>query len=137
MPVFAFVMSQQGQLGTFTIVPPVIGNANGDVSGTVLVNGATNAGAVSVPIDGISGTLKAGDFIKFANHSKVYMVTADLTGAGNVSIEPALVANVADNEAITFDSVPFTMRLRNDIQTYDLNANEQYSYEIDMIEVIS
>jgi hypothetical protein len=28
------------------------------------------------------------------------------------------------------------MRLRNDIQTYDLNANEQYSYEIDMIEVI-
>jgi len=90
-----------------------------------------------VPIDGISGTLKAGDFIKFANHSKVYMVTADLTGAGNVSIEPALVANVADNEAITFDSVPFTMRLRNDIQTYDLNANEQYSYEIDMIEVIS
>ena len=47
------------------------------------------------------------------------------------------MANVADNEAITFDSVPFTMRLRNDIQTYDLNANEQYSYEIDMIEVIS
>ena len=64
------------------------------------------------------------------------MVTADRTGAGNVSIEPALVSNVADNEAITFDSVPFTMRLRNDIQTYDLNANEQYSYEIDMIEVI-
>ena len=101
MPVFAFVTSQQGRLGSFTIVPPVIGNANGDVSGTVLVNGATNAGAVSVPIDGISGTLKAGDFIKFANHSKVYMVTADITGAGTVSIEPALVSNVADNEAIT------------------------------------
>mgnify|MGYP003112741529 FL=1 len=137
MPVFAFVTSQQGQLGTFTIVPPVIGNANGDVSGTVLVNGSTSAGAVSVPIDGISGTLKAGDFIKFASNTKVYMVTADLTGAGSVSIEPALVANVTDNEAVTFDNVPFTMRLRSDIQTFDLNANEQYSYEIDMIEVIT
>ena len=137
MPVFAFVVSQQGRLGTFTIVPPVISNASGDVSGTVLVNGATSAGAVTVPIDGISGTIKAGDFVKFVGHTKVYMVTADRTGAGNLSIEPALVSNVSNNEVVTFDNVPFTMRLRNDIQTYDLNAAEQYSYEIDMIEVIT
>ena len=65
------------------------------------------------------------------------MVTADRTGAGNLSIEPALVSNVSNNEVVTFDNVPFTMRLRNDIQTYDLNAAEQYSYEIDMIEVIT
>ena len=90
-----------------------------------------------MPIDGISGTLKAGDFVKFAAHSKVYMVTEDRAGAGNMSIEPALVANVANNEVVIFDDIQFTMRLRNDIQTYDLNANEQYSYEVDMIEVVS
>jgi len=135
-PVFAFVMSQQGRFGTFTIVPPVIGNASGDVSGTALVNATTAAGATSVAIDGITGTIKAGDFIKFASHSKVYMVTADRAGAGSVSIEPPLVSGVTDNEAITYDSVPFTMRLANDVQSYNLASNEYYEYELDMIEVL-
>ena len=135
-PVFAFVMSQQGRFGTFTIVPPVIGNASGDVSGTALVNATTAAGATSVAMDGITGTIKAGDFIKFASHSKVYMVTADRAGAGSVSIEPPLVSGVTDNEAITYDSVPFTMRLANDVQSYNLASNEYYEYELDMIEVL-
>lgn len=135
-PVFAFVMSQQGRLGTFTIVPPVIGSASGDVSGTALVNATTAAGATSVSIDGFTGTIKAGDFIKFASHNKVYMVTADRAGAGSVTIEPPLFSAVTDNEAITYDNVPFTMRLNNDIQSYSLSSNEYYEYEIDMIEVL-
>lgn len=135
-PVFAFVMAQQGRFGTFTVVPPVIGNASGDVSGTVLANGAASAGATSVTIDGITGTIKAGDFVKFASHSKVYMVTADRAGAGSMTIEPPLVSAVADNEAVTYDSIPFLMRLNNDLQSYSLSANEYYEYEIDMIEVL-
>ena len=135
-PVFAFVMSQQGRFGAFTIVPPVIGDASGDVSGTALVNATTAAGATSVAMDGITGTIKAGDFIKFASHSKVYMVTADRAGAGSVSIEPPLVSGVTDNEAITYDSVPFLMRLANDVQSYNLASNEYYEYELDMIEVL-
>jgi len=135
-PVFAFVMGQQGRFGTFTIVPPVIGDASGDVSGTALVNATTAAGATSVAMDGITGTIKAGDFIKFASHSKVYMVTADRAGAGSVSIEPPLVSGVTDNEAITYDSVPFLMRLANDVQSYNLASNEYYEYELDMIEVL-
>lgn len=135
-PVYAFVISQQGMLGTFTIVPPVIGNSSGDVSGTALVNATTSAGATSVAMDGITGTIKAGDFIKFAGHNKVYMVTADRAGAGAMTIEPPLVSGVTDNEAITYASVPFTMRLANDIQTYSLSSNEYYEYEIDMIEVL-
>jgi len=135
-PVFAFVMSQQGRYGTFTIVPPVIGDASGDVSSTALVNATTAAGATSVAMDGITGTIKAGDFIKFASHSKVYMVTADRAGAGSVSIEPPLVSGVTDKEAITYDSVPFLMRLANDVQSYNLASNEYYEYELDMIEVL-
>lgn len=135
-PVFAFVMSQQGRLGTFTITPPVIGDASGDVSGTALVNATTAAGATSVSIDGITGMIKAGDFIKFASHSKVYMVTADRAGSGSVSIEPPLASGVTDNEAVTYDGVSFTMRLSNDIQAFSLSANEYYEYEIDMIEVL-
>jgi len=43
---------------------------------------------------------------------------------------------VADNEAITYDRVPFTMRLANGVQSYNLASNEYYEYELDMIEVL-
>ena len=135
-PVFAFVMSQQGRIGTFTIVPPVIGSARGNVSGSMLVNGAHTAGDSTIAVDGFTGTISAGDFIKFANHSKVYMVISDLTGAGDLSIEPAITSDLVDNEAVTYDNVPFTMRLNNDVQQYELSSNEYYEYEIDMIEAL-
>lgn len=134
-PVFAFVTSQQGSLGTFTIVPPVVGSTSGTATGTALVNGATGVGATSVPVDGFTGTIKAGDFIKFG-HTKVYMVTADIDGAGDISIEPALVTAVSDNEAMTYNDVAFTMRLRNDVQQYGISRFEYYTYEVDMEEVL-
>lgn len=134
-PVFAFVTSQQGRLGTFGIVPPVIGSTSGTATGTALANGGASAGATSVAVDGFTGTIKAGDFIKFA-HGKVYMVTADRDGAGDISIEPALISDVSDNEQMIYNGVTFTMRLNNDVQEYALSANEYYEYEIDMIEVL-
>ena len=134
-PVFAFVTSQQGSLGTFAIVPPVIGSTSGTATGTALVNGSAGVGTSSVPVDGFTGTIKAGDFIKFA-HTKVYMVTADIDGAGNISIEPALSAAVADNESMAYVDVAFTMRLRNDVQQFGLTQFEYYTYEVDMEEVL-
>jgi len=135
-PVFAFVTSQQGSLGTFTIVPPVVGSTSGTATGTALVNGATGVGATSVPVDGFTGTIKAGDFIKFASHDKVYMVTADLTGAGTLNIQPALVAAVADDNQITYNNVPFTVRLENDVQQWALSGYDRYNFEIDFVEVL-
>ena len=134
-PVFAFVTSQQGSLGTFTIVPPVIGSTSGTATGTALVNGSASVGATSVPVDGFTGTIKAGDFVKFS-HSKVYMVTVDRDGAGSISIEPALVAAVSDGAQMIYNDVAFTMRLRNDVQQYGLSRFEYYTYEVDMEEVL-
>ena len=134
-PVFAFVTSQQGMLGTFGIVPPVIGSTSGSATGTALVNGSTSAGVTSVPVDGFTGDIKAGDFVKFG-HGKVYIVTADRDGAGDISIEPALISAVSDNETMTYNSVSFTMRMTNDVQSYSLSQFEYYTYEIDMEEVL-
>jgi hypothetical protein len=134
-PVFAFTASQQGALGTFTIVPPVIGSTSGTASGTALVNGATSAGEKQIFVDGFTGTLKAGDFVKFG-HTKVYMLTADIDGAGTLNIEPALVANVNNDEVVVYNNVAFTMRLKNDVQQFGLNQFNYYTYEIDMEEVI-
>lgn len=135
-PVYAFVVSQAGRLGTFTIVPPVVGSTSGTASGSVTASSNVTAGNKTVGITGLTGNLKAGDFIKFSGHTKVYMLTADRSGAGNISIEPALVQDVASGDSVTYNSVPFTMRLSNDVQEYDLSANEYYEYEIDMIEAI-
>ena len=134
-PVFAFVTSQQGMLGTFGIVPPVIGSTSGSATGTALVNGSTSAGVTSVPVDGFTGDIKAGDFVKFG-HGKVYIVTADRDGAGDISIEPALITAVSDNETMTYNGVSFTMRMTNDVQSYSLSQFEYYTYEVDMEEVL-
>lgn len=135
-PIIAFIMAQQGSLETFQIQLPVHDDALGNVSGTVRANGSHAIGDSTITIDGITGTLKAGDFIKFANHTKVYMVTADRSGAGTLSIQPALLSAVPDNTVITYDNVQFTVRLANDVQEMRVRGYEQYNYEVDLIEVI-
>jgi len=135
-PVFAFVMDQESGVENFTIVPPVISSTSGTRSGTVQTNGAHSIGDKTITIDGGSGSFKAGDFIKFASHDKVYMVTADLTGAGTLNIQPALVAAVADDNQITYNNVPFTVRLENDVQQWALSGYDRYNFEIDFVEVL-
>ena len=135
-PILVFTMAQRGSAETFTIVLPQISSKSGDASGTILVNGAADIGATTVGVDGVTGTLKAGDMVKFANHSKVYMITADRAGDGNISIQPALRVAVPNDNAVTFDSVPFTVRLNNDVQEFNLGSASLVDYEIDMIEAV-
>ena len=138
-PVYAFIMKQRSQKETFQIALPDLKNAKGDVSGTVLVNGIHSAGDTTIDIDGMTGTLKAGDFVKFGGHSKVYMVVADATasaGATTITIEPPLRSALADDEAITYDGIEFTVRLTNDIQEFNTNDLDTYRFEVDFIEAL-
>jgi hypothetical protein len=135
-PVMAFIMAQRGMAETFTIVLPEISTKSGNASGTVQTVGADAIGETSIAIDGLSGTLKAGDVIKFANHTKVYMIVSDLTGPGTLSIQPGLRQATANDTAITYDDVPFSVRLNNDVQEYDLGLSSLVNYEVDFIEAI-
>jgi len=144
----AFIMKQRSGKENFTIVPPEIKDARGSETGTVLVNGSHTAGDTTIAMDGFAsdtaGSLKAGDYIKFANHSKVYMVISDVTPSSNaatVTIEPPLVSSLVDNEAVTYDSVPFTVYLTNDVQefgTVGANASGDllYQFELDVEEAL-
>ena len=141
--VFAFVVSQRGVKGTFTFTPPIIDDALGTETGSVLVNGVHAVGDTTIAMDAFgadgAGRFKAGDFIKFASHDKVYMVVADVTSSSNaatVTIEPPLTTALADDSAVTYDSVPFTVALVNDIQAIRLAQDGFYRFEVDMIEVI-
>ena len=135
-PVMGFIMAQRGMAETFTIVLPEVSSSSGSVSGTIAAAAAGSIGDTSIAVDGFTGTLKAGDVFKFANHAKVYMATADISGSGTLSFQPALVAAVSDNEVITHDNVPFTVRINNDVQEYSIATDLSYSYEVDFIEAI-
>ena len=142
----AFIMKQRSGKENFTIIPPEIEDARGNESGTVLVNGVHAVGDTTIAMDGHNndGTHKfrAGDFLKFASHNKVYMVVADVTSSSNastVTIEPPLLTALADDSAVTYDNVPFTVHLTNDIQEFGVvgTANDGallYQFEFDVEE---
>ena len=144
----AFVIKQRSGKENFTIIPPEIEDARGSETGTVLVNGAQSAGDTTIAMDGFAGDgagrFKAGDFIKFASHTKVYMVVADVTSSSNaatVTIEPPLVADITNDSTVTYDNVSFTVHLLNDIQEFgivgaDKDANNLYGYELDVEETL-
>jgi hypothetical protein len=141
-PLWAFLIAQRGQYDTFQAPLPGYETPQGTATGTPLAKGAAAAGASSIPTDGwtisITGILKAGDFVKFSAHTKVYMVTADANsnGAGEatLSIQPKLVAAVADNEALTVNSVPFTWQLASDQVEQSTGLKKIINAEVSLLE---
>ena len=142
----AFIVKQRSGKENFTIIPPELEDAKGSETGTVLVNGAQSAGDTTIAMDGFAGDgagrFKAGDLIKFASHDKIYMVVTDVTSSSNaatVTIEPPLIADIANDSAVTYDNVPFTVHLVNDVQSFgvvgtDKDGNLLYKYELDVEE---
>ena len=144
----AFIMKQRSQKETFTIIPPEIEDARGNETGSVLVNGVHAVGDTTIACDAFAGDgagrFKAGDFLKFASHDKVYMVVADVTSSSNaatVTIEPPLLVALANDSAVTYDNVPFTVSLTTDIQEFgvsgaDKDGNLYYEFQFDVEEAL-
>ena len=123
---------------SFQIELPEHSDARGTVSGTVRVNllAGYPAGTSAIAIDGITGTLLEGDFIKFAGHDKVYMVVADRSGAGTLTFSPSLRVAVANNEVITYDGVEFTVRIPSNKMSYSISNDSLETISLDLIEVV-
>ena len=137
----AFIVKQRSGKENFTIIPPEVEDARGTASG--IPHGTASAGDTSITLGGTgTGTLKAGDMIKFANHSKVYMVVADQSdiSTGTLTIEPPLTTAVSSSD-IQFDNVAFTVHLTNDVQEFgvagaDKDGNALYQFEFDVEEAL-
>jgi hypothetical protein len=144
----AFIIKQRSGKENFTIIPPEIEDARGNESGTVLVNGSHAVGDTTIAMDGHNNdnphAFKSGDLIKFASHNKVYMIVADVQASSNastVTIEPPLLQTVADNSVVTYDNVPFTVHLTNDIQEFGVVGTAKdgallYQFEFDVEETL-
>ena len=142
----AFIIKQRSGKENFTIIPPEIEDARGSETGSVLVNGVHAVGDTTIDMDAFAGDgdgrFKAGDFLKFASHDKIYMVVSDVTSSSNaatVTIEPPLITALTNNSAVTYDNVPFTVHLTSDIQEFgvvgsDKDGNLLYQFEFDVEE---
>jgi hypothetical protein len=151
-PVKAFIAQLQGSLNDFDVILTDISTPQGTATGDPFdMRTAASAGATSVSArfadssldDSSEGTikyLKSGDVLRFSGHTKVYMVTSDVTsdssGHITIAITPALVSAVSVDETITTNDVPFRVHLANDVQEFQHATDRTIEFEIDVEEVI-
>jgi hypothetical protein len=110
-------------------------------TGTPQINGANQQGrSLSTRgwTAGLTGALKAGDFIGVTGQTKVYMVTADVNadafGLATVAIEPALMAVPADGAVITVRNVPFTLAFGTDTMESAVAPGSIYNFSLQLVE---
>ena len=138
---FAFLQKQKGPFEDFTIAHPLDNLGAAKLETDIQVVGSHVVGDSTIAMDGFtpgqSGVLKAGDLIKFANHSKVYMVSSDADyDTAAIAISPPLITALTDNVAVIVNKPQFTVYLENNEITYSTGANGFYSISFDVREVI-
>ena len=136
---YSFIVQLDGQVTAFTIVPPEIGTTRGTASNTITINATYAAGQSLVKGNGGSGTLLTGDLIKFSNHDKVYMLTADVTISGTndaISFYPPLTTGITSSTTITYSAVPIKVYQDKDEIRFITQTDGTYKYEITLNEEI-
>jgi len=146
----AFATLAQGSLNSFDITLPIISYTRGGYpSQTMYCTAAKAVGSTQIDITTDAGTnitvLKAGDVVKFENHTKVYMVTADCTvdgsSVGTLNISPGLQTAIDDDSAggntqVIVNAVPFRMFINGDQQAFKYSTNESITYDFRLLEDI-
>lgn len=135
-PIWAYLAPKQA--GTaFDIVLPRLSNQISAVSGTADVDGSFSAGVSSVDITGITGILKAGEYVKFSNHNKVYLVTADRNSGGPLSIFPDLRSPVTSSDTVIYQSVPMRVKIKTPgLQEYRHSLDKTIAFKLELIEAL-
>ena len=99
----------KGYSETVTIIVPQNYGVIKARTATGTATGTGSAGSSSVTVSGLIGLIPKGTFVKFSNHSKIYMTTTNVTfvsGVNNtISVFPALVSSASG-----------TMTYANDVQ---------------------
>ncbi len=90
-----------GWAGDWFLSFPATGTATG-----YTVTGAHAAGLKSITVGVGTGTLNIGDQITFAGLTTTYVVTANLTAPGTLSIEPGLQAGLSGSETVNKVGTP-------------------------------
>ena len=144
--VWAFITALNGRFTPFDVVIPAYSQPRGVASGAPTVRTAAEAGVTSVAMQGFSGPvvgqLLTGDYVRFGNHSKVYMITADVnsnvSGQLTLPIYPQLARPVTLGTPLIVNNVPFTVRQVRDMQEFNVSGRDGRitAFELDCIEAL-
>lgn len=100
---------------TGTMIMPQLPEVDKRNSAGVYSTSGGAAGSNTLSFSG-SGLLPAGSFIKFSNHSKVYLIESDINNSGSSRIHPGLHESVPPNTPVHHGS--------NCVFTYSRNVND-------------
>lgn len=141
----AWLVSLNGQLGTFLLGDPTASTPRGSAGGTPLVNGASQVGG-SLTIDGCTadqtGWLKAGDYIQLGSGSTAtlhkVLQDVDSDSSGNVSLDiwPYIRTAPADNATVVTSNTVGNFRLASNEQSWSVNEATIYGLTFGAFEVI-
>lgn len=144
----AFLISLNGQYGTFLLGDPIGATARGVAStnaGTPLVNGGSQTGQ-TLNIDGapnsITGYLKAGDYIQLGTNSssRLHKVLADANSnaSGQVSLDiwPALRSSPADNSSVIVANTKGLFRLSSSDASFSIDHTSVYGITFSAAEAL-
>ena len=145
---FSFLHGLKGRFGVCTFTLPnyptrsTITYQSG-VSSIALTDARSNGQSVTVEGLAVGTVIKKGDFFRFANHTKTYMASSDVTvdsamvTANSVEITfcPALVRQVTETSHITFGS-EFQVAQKSDDLSVDFSSDQTLSTSVELIEVL-
>lgn len=142
----SFLFKLKGKKGTFTMAIPGAGAPRGTVTGTPVVNGASQTGS-SLNVSGFgtsdTGVLLAGDYIQIGTGSstRLYKVLDDVNsdGSGNATLEifPDLRSSPSNGAAIITSNAKGLFRLRDNMSPVTIDVNSFYSIKFSAIEALN
>lgn len=124
----AFIDAQEGRYGVFTMACPIPFKGPHKNFNTKL---SAAAGANTLTVKNLSlnrsQALKAGDYISFSNHDKVYKVVlnanSNSSGEATLTIHPRLFSGVSANQSIS--EATFKLRLTKDENASKYDAKKR------------
>jgi len=96
---------EKGNTEVVTVAIPQNYGVIHNITSTGVAQGGGAIGEFSVSVTQHAGFLPRGCFIKFANHSKIYMTTSSLTNTGTLNLYPALRIAVPGGTVISYSDV--------------------------------
>jgi hypothetical protein len=144
MPLWAFLVKQAGQYGTFSIALPnqeCRGSLSKPNASTLQTNQATSGNSVQVKNFNANQTnvVRAGDYFRFLGRTKLYIATADVnsdgTGLATIPCYPNIDVTIAQDIEVVFEPVMNVGLVKDDINV-DIPNDMTYNFSVEFIERI-
>jgi len=138
-PIAGYISQLYGPMETFEIILPELSysKVGNQTTAAVTTSAAVLAGVDDVAITGVptgQNLLRAGDFFKFSNHSKVYMCAVTWTAGNPLYFSGSLVKDVPSGTSIVYNAVPFTCILDNNVQEFNVGVGGITQLQLDLKE---